>query len=765
MKRLETNPVIAACGLTLVAGALAWSLIQPAADERWFMPGAWGYEPGAVDSMAQQTRHNGYLTRAMTVGGGREGDVWKERNHLTPRFGFSHNLANVFPAELYDRHPEYFPWVEGRRFKPSAGSYSWNPDLGRKEVAQHAAEVAGRFFDEHPDAESFALGVNDGLIFGSSADTRALVTPLRWFRDRPDYSSLVFTFMNRAAAALRPAHPDKYLGALAYYWAENAPDFAVDPQVVPFLTADRSQGYDDAFRREELLLQRRWSRALHAAPRLPAQSSKLKAHGSRLKAPSSSLPAQGSPSSAPPIRLGLYDYLYGDAFLVPRIHTQLLAENLRQAHRVGFTDYYAEANPNWGLDGPMPWLAAQLLRNPEQSPDALLDEYYTRFFGAAAGPMRRFFEACEQQWMTQPGPAYWLKYYCDESQAALFPSPVCRELRRWLTEAEGRAGSERAQQRVRFVSEAFGMTERFVAMQEARTTVLRDALQPPRAQSPVPQKENREPRAGGGEQGTPNSTLTAQCAQLIAGLRLFHAARAEWVRYTGDLQKRKPLAIAPFPWTFYLRNDPTARVLEAIHAAAADAGELAAADRAVRAISAPEVPPLWAGIAARMGPERLNNADLGGTLVPSREILGLHYGLQTPEGWGSFTEPWRTFREAWSAGTSRVLRLEGNKKTLLYQGCEVASAGVHRAGMHVRGRVSRATNVSLHLEGFDGAEKRLLESSCRLPEGEWDDWVELTVAAVVPAGVTRLNVALAVQNQVDGDWIEVRGFSLRSAVP
>lgn len=744
MKRPETNPIIATCGLTLVAGALAWSLIQPAADERWFMPGAWGYEPGAVDSMAQRTRHNGYLTRAMTVGGGREGDVWKEHNHLTPRLGFSHNLVNVFPAELYDRHPEYFPWVEGRRFKPSAGSYSWNPDLGRKEVAEHAAEVAGRFFDEHPDAESFALGVNDGLIFGSSADTRALVTPLRWFRDRPDYSSLVFTFMNRAAAALRPAYPDKYLGALAYYWAENAPDFAVDPQVVPFLTADRSQGYDDAFRREELLLQRRWSRALHSALRLPTQD---------------------SPSSAPPIRLGLYDYLYGDAFLVPRIHTQLLAENLRQAHRVGFTDYYAEANPNWGLDGPMPWFVAQLLQDLEQSPEVLLDEYYMRFFGAAAGPMRRFFEACERQWMTQPGPAYWLKYYCDESQAALFPSPVCRELRRWLTEAEGRAGSERARRRVRFVSEAFGMTERFVAMQEARTTVLRDALQPQCARSSATQKENRESRAGGGEQGTPGSTLPVQCSQLIAGLRRFHAARAEWVRYTEDLQKREPLAIAPFPWTFYLRNDPTARVLQAIQALAAEAGQLATVEEAVRALPAPEVQALWAGLAARMGPERLSNADLGGTLVPSREILGLHYGLQTPEGWGSFTEPWRTFREEWSAGTPRVLRLEGNKKTLLYQGCEVASAGVHRAGMHVRGRVSRATNVSLHLEGFDGAGKRLLESSCRLPEGEWDDWVELTVAAVVPAEMARLNIALAVQNQVDGDWIEVRGFSLRSTEP
>ena len=57
-------------------------------------------------------------------------------------------------------------------------------------------------------------------------------------------------------------------------------------------------------------------------------------------------------------RLGLYDYLYGAGFLIPRIHTRLIAEHLKHAAEAGFTDYYAEVNPNWGLDGPMSWLVA-----------------------------------------------------------------------------------------------------------------------------------------------------------------------------------------------------------------------------------------------------------------------------------------------------------------------------------------------------------------------------------------------------------------------
>ena len=125
------------------------------------------------------------------------------------------------------------------------------------------------------------------------------------------------------------------------------------PQVIPFLTADRAQGYDAGFQREEFELQQRWA-------------------------------------AAGPKRLGLYDYLFGEGYLIPRIHTRLLSANLRHARRAGFTDYFAQVNPNWGLDGPMPWLAAQLLLDPSQPESDLVDEYYRRYFQEVAKPMRLF---------------------------------------------------------------------------------------------------------------------------------------------------------------------------------------------------------------------------------------------------------------------------------------------------------------------------------------------------------------------------------------
>ena len=288
--------------------------------------------------------------------------------------------------------------VDGKRERPAEHSQTWNPDLSRPDVAIHAASVARDAFIADPGRVSFGLGVNDGLLYGESPELLAAVSPLRWFRGRPDYSNLTFRFLNRAGEELARSHPDKFLGALAYYWEENTPDFPVHPQVLPFLTADRSQGYDPAFWREEFSLQERWAKA-------------------------------------GPQRLGLYDYLDGTGFVIPRIHPRLIAESLRHARGIGFTDYFGEASPNWGIDGPMTWMVAQLLSDPQQSADLLLDEYYKRYFQESAVPMRRFFERCEEQWMRQPGHPYWLKHYRNDSQADLFPSAVCAELRQLLDDA------------------------------------------------------------------------------------------------------------------------------------------------------------------------------------------------------------------------------------------------------------------------------------------------------------------------------------------
>ena len=778
----------------IIAGCIVLSLVPRKTVEldRWFVPGELGYESGGPGMwggriefnernhhLAGRSRSPGYLTRFLSLGSGKDASEWAEHNELTEPMAFSHHLDAVFPPALFDTHPDFFPLVDGERWRPPEKAPYWNPDLGRTDVAAYAADVAMLFFDANPDETIFSLGVNDGFFFGTSPEIGALVQPIRWFREKPDYSPLIFTFMNRAAARLARTHPDKRLGALAYYWAENTPGFPVDPHVVPFLTADRSQGYDEVFRREELNLQDKWGATMRAgAARAAAQNSeigdrgseigkaeaepgftggsggneaahvaKLAAPGSKLEAPDSGLIASShqrstlnSPLSALnfPLRprLGLYDYLYGEGFLVPRIFPHLLAENLRHAHEAGFTDYYAEVYPNWGLAGPMPWLAAQLAQDPKQPLASLLDEYYTRFFHEAAPAMRSFFERCEQQWMNQPGPPYWLKYFRNEDQAALFPSGVCRELRGLLTKAAQEARDDRASARVQLVSDAFGVTERFVALQEARMAVTDLSLRP-----------------------------EAGWREIRAELGRYRAARAEVQRYAADLLLREPLAMAPTDWSSYLHNDPTALAVGAIHArAAAEPAQLAAADAVMQAGDG-EIPALWQAEVAGRWQELLDPSEVEGPLTPARTEFGVPTSLADPAGWESRVVPWRTFRSEWSTVAPRVLRIESGKRAQLLRAVPVGGAVVHRASLEIRGHVSTGSNASVHLRWVDAQGQWQGDISCRLPEGDWPTWQTIAAAGVPSAEAPYACFELVVVNQPDGDWVEVRHFSLAAAEP
>ena len=689
------NRYSAAAGVllaALVTGVGIWNSHGSRAQARWFGPGPLGYEGGR---RADEPRAPAFRTRYLYAVESVDKGEWARHNGLTPPLSFSHNLANIFPRELFDERPQFFPLVNGTRWRPPAGHAAWNPDLGRADVAAFAADAARWQFTVDPASETFSVGVNDGLLFGESAETRTVLGPPRWFRGRPDYSPLIFTFANRVAEDLAATNPDKFVGTLAYYWGENAPPFKVHPQVLPFLTADRTQGYDEAFRREELELQNRWG-------------------------------------AAGPRRLGLYDYLYGGGFLVPRVVTRLLAENLRHARRAGFTDYFAEVHANWGLDGPMPWLTAQLLQDPEQSPEALLDEYYSRYFREAAEPMRQFYRICERQWMNQAGSPYWLKHYRNESQAELYPPAVCRELRGCLDEAEGRAADATTRARVRLVSDAFGASERLVAMQGARVDLARAALQ----------------RAGWRE--------------LVGAMRRFVDVRLTFLAYMEWLRHEQPLAIAPFTMDDYLVDDPTSGAMRVALADAAAHSEAEAARAACERID-PTLADMVGSAHASRAKAASTGKPEGGVYSPERRIAGLLYGLSMPAGWVSRNEPNETLRATWGRGPEPVLRLEGAKFTQIFRWAATRQGEVHVGRIRLRGLVGPSSIVSLRLTFVRANQTELPAVTVfRLPEGSWPEWRELEVVAKAPREAAWVVVELRVRDQSDGAWIEARDFEIES---
>jgi Domain of unknown function (DUF4838) len=635
---------------------------------RWFMPGELGYEPGAEPPPPGP---RAYLTRTFYGIDGIDGGEWSRHNGLGPGLLFSHNLATIFPPSLYDAHPEFFAWIDGERARPRATHINWNPELGAPATADFAAAAANHYFESKPDATSFSVGINDALRYGDSPETRRWVFPPRYFRNMPVYSDLVFNFANEVAARVATRHPDKLIGALAYYWTEQAPSFPLNPQVAPFLTADRSLLFDRAFRREESALEKSWARS-----------------GAK--------------------RLGLYDYIYGYGFLVPRMHTATLARHLREARRTGFTDYFAELNTNWGLDGPQPWLAAQLLQDPEQSPRALLEEYYRRYFRRAAGPMRGFFAECETLWTGQGGPVYWLKHYRNDSQAALFP-PAARRRLRALLDAAARAarGDRPVEARVALVSDAFRVSERYVEFVEARDALGRAVLA----------AEGRQPAA---------------LKELAIRRATDRTARQSFVATLADVRAARPSALTPAIPVDFQRSD-----------------------------WGPSADWLLAGGLPPPGRELLEDAGWRGPITPGLRLAGLLYEPGLTDSWQARTEPWQGLvARLLGDGTSpRTLRLENNKTSAFEQGVACPPTGSGTASWEFSGRISQTNQVFFRVLWFDATQAPCGETTVQIPSGEWQS-AKPVIPLQAPNGAAYIGFAMNLLHQQVGDWLEIRNVSL-----
>jgi hypothetical protein len=643
---------------------------QHAMGVRWFMPGPWGefvpalekWSPPALDRLITPA----FLSRELS-GLDREGLEWARRNGLHGSLPHTHALKDVFPPRLFDAHPEWFPLLEGRRYRPASSSdYNWQPNLALPEVAAHSAAEADAFFDREPEAEGMSLSVNDSICFDQSDATVRARGPLRWFRGRPDYSDVVFGFMNRVADEVAHRHSDKLLSAYAYYWCENTPSFSVRANVVPWLTADRSQWYDGAFRSEDRALIERWC---HSGAKI----------------------------------VGMYDYLYGAPFLVPRVTTRLTAESIEFAYREGVRAYCAEAYPNWGLDGPKLWVTAQLLWDPSQPVDALLEDYYAHFWEEAASPMRRFYERCEEAWLGQPGPGWWLKYYQDEAQAELFPSDVCAALRSCLEDARSRARDPAVQARVEMVSASFAVTERFSAFCEARLALSRAAAAP---------WIDRE-----------------RVAKLLGDYR---RKRAD----LGPAYERAAAAggLARIDLEPYLRDDPADGVAARLREQADAPVENAGLDD-----------PGWQTLKT---PEKLDDRTFVWSTLP---WLGRGEPVEA-----------RLIQVSSDAAGLRVVSYRHCKSERLQQWIAASAGRAYEASVKVKSHVSPGNQTYLIMNWMDRQNHYVGRPVAdRLPDGDWTKGKTLVAAGLAPPTVAFVGVGIYACDQTGSDFASFSGLSFK----
>ncbi len=607
------------------------------------------------------------------------------RNCLNQVYSFNHNLAKVFTPKVFEAQPKVFAEINGRRKMPK-GSGATDPqiDFTNSDAVEIAAQAALAHFADKPSSTSFSLSINDNVLFDTSERTEAAVSPLRYFRGRPDYTDLVFGFMNRVAERVfdeagawqTPDGKERYLTALSYYWTEPAPTIPIHSRVMPVLTSDRAQWHDPEYRKQDKELIRAWT-------------------------------ASGAE------RVATWDYYFGAPYLYPRQFNQWIGESLQFMADAGVDVFFSQLPSFWGLDGAKAWLTAELLWDPQQDAEQLLDDYYSNFFGAAAEPMRAFYELAERHRNENEGEGEWIKLYKDESGIALFTPEVLQQMRALLDaaskvevlaltgHAQVKSGlqpmdSARYAARVEVVSQAFRLTELYAKFDQSRRSLVEMCLD------------------------------AAGVTNVTVGLRAYREAKVAYRAYfenfvatSGFAPSRRHIDLS--------QSNPECLALAALEG---------------------ENPAEFYSLAndPKLKHESYAERNFLGPLLP--DLKGWNIDYRPSE---DFQVVAREFGEA-AAG----LRIENADMVSVFRTFPVVSNKKYELRLRAAWQVSLDNRVHLHVAWLD-RDGRRIESAVplRLPYGRRDAPVSIRLLFTAPNNAYDVRVRLVISRQYPGDYLDV----------
>jgi hypothetical protein len=402
---------------------------------RWFMPGELGEDVPERKDVPLPTAARVGAPAFEAVGGfawagGPGAEEWEE--HVRAKVGppgsfFGHNWSSIIPATTANKqaHPEWFAWQGGVRTDQLC--------TGNAEVVRLTAAAARDFFERQPDATTFSISPNDGGGFCEDERCRSID---RLFRvtDGSLSDRLVY-FANEVLTDLASTHPDKQVGLLAYMSYVRPPAVVKPlPNLVVMITRMpwefcHVHALDDA----SCPLNRRFVEYLRGWQRVCPH-------------------------------VAVYDY-YGhfNAFTPwPIVHS--IRRDLPFLHALGVSRFMSETQQHWANQGINFYVGAKLAWNPALDVDRLLDDYFARFYGPAADPMRAYWQHWEEA-MVETGRAGHGGYLWQQ----MFTPTTIAACDRLLVEAEERTASSpnaKFPRRVALARAGFRYTEAWARMHD-----------------------------------------------------------------------------------------------------------------------------------------------------------------------------------------------------------------------------------------------------------------------------------------------------------
>jgi len=414
---------------------------------RWFMPGEFGEVVPALSDIEVADRtvrqKPDFLQRNWWVHTTTEmADLearWKIHNKMNPDAmfampgdGSSRNFAA--DAARAAKEPDLF----ARNADGSVNPYL--PNLTNPEAVRIAADKMKAMFRSHPDMGSAGIAPDDGLPRDFSPETvkhnQGFVDLLgREGVDKELSASEEWIgFVNGMAREVRQEFPDRVVTTNGYANRNLPPEgVAVEPNVSIMFAAiwsDTLHAYDEEkswqmVRQGQML--RRWC----------GLSDKVWIYG--------------------------YNHTMLASALTPVPTTRKLARDFPLLKKWGVVGFNDEARNQWAECGiSTKYVRARLEWDANANVDSLLDDYFARWYGPAAKPARRFWDAIEETIEQTP----YLGHE-DRIMPYVYTPAMMKACESALKEAEASAGSERDRLHVRVDRLIFEHLKDYMAMSAA----------------------------------------------------------------------------------------------------------------------------------------------------------------------------------------------------------------------------------------------------------------------------------------------------------
>ncbi len=341
---------------------------------RWYMPGEIGRVLPESDSLYLKPQETVQVPSFIGRPGSRHeaAGEWNRRLRASGGMRFSgHGMEGFFPRRvrqrLFEENPEYFALVDGERQMRQLCLTNSTDVLEENEVFQIALDTIREMLRDNPDMEVVSrVNPNDGRGHCECEHCRALDPPFStpFAGPEPSYSDRFIWFINHLAEALEDDYPDVRFGFFAYH-QHMLPPVRVEPH-------------------ENI--------AITLAP----------IHVCRRHGPNNPVCTESNQpvlvlddwlEHLDPDDVSWYAYLVNLAepgFPFSMVHR--VREEIPAVRERGVTRWTGGPSDAWAAHHPTMYVTLKLFWDHTTDVDALLEEFYEKFYGPASEHMKAYHE-------------------------------------------------------------------------------------------------------------------------------------------------------------------------------------------------------------------------------------------------------------------------------------------------------------------------------------------------------------------------------------